>query len=107
MAGPRRGRTATTRTLHARRAVYLTAIGDASAAKLEQGRADAITPASAVDLFWQGVADRLLGEAARAKDGEKQAEVHYRRAAAAYVAVLRLRPIISGATLSGPTASTG
>jgi tetratricopeptide (TPR) repeat protein len=81
-----------TRTLHAKRAFYRSALGEAEAAQTEQDKAEAITPGTAVDHFWQGVVERLLGEADRARNDEKQAEQHYRRAAAAYVEVLRLRP---------------
>jgi tetratricopeptide (TPR) repeat protein len=81
-----------TRTLYARRAVYHTALGEMAAADEDERQVEATPPTSAVDRFWQGVAERLLGEADRAKVNEKPAVEHYRRAAAAYVEVLRLRP---------------
>jgi tetratricopeptide (TPR) repeat protein len=78
--------------LHARRAAYHTALGETAEADQDERRAEAIPPTSAVDHFWQGVAERLLGETDRVKGDDKPAAEHYRRAAAAYVEVLRLRP---------------
>jgi tetratricopeptide (TPR) repeat protein len=81
-----------TKTFYARRSECWKALGDAAAAAADARRAEAIQPTSAVDRFWHGVADRLLGDAARGRGDAKQAALHYRKALEEYAAVLRLRP---------------
>jgi serine/threonine protein kinase/tetratricopeptide (TPR) repeat protein len=81
-----------TRTLYDRRKYYWEVLGDQEAARADQQRADAVTPNSAVDHFWLGVAERLLGAAARDRKDVAAAQKHYRQAMAQYAALLRLRP---------------
>jgi eukaryotic-like serine/threonine-protein kinase len=81
-----------TRVLHARRAFYRGVLSEPEAAREEQRQAEAITPRTAVDHFWIGVDERLLGEAARARGDSAAAQRHFRQAMAEYAALLRIRP---------------
>jgi tetratricopeptide (TPR) repeat protein/tRNA A-37 threonylcarbamoyl transferase component Bud32 len=81
-----------TRTLPARRSVFWKALDNTEAAQADSRRAEETRPDSAVDHYWLGVTERTLGEAAKARGDTVAAQEHYRRALAAYAALLRLRP---------------
>jgi tetratricopeptide (TPR) repeat protein len=81
-----------TRTLYDRRKSYQEVLGDQKAAQADQRRADAVTPNSAVDHFWLGVAERQSAEAARERNDAATAQKHFRQAMEKYAALLRLRP---------------
>jgi tetratricopeptide (TPR) repeat protein/tRNA A-37 threonylcarbamoyl transferase component Bud32 len=81
-----------TRTLNLYRSEYRKQVGDETAARADSQRANNLTPSTAVDLFWQGVADRLRGEAASGRGNKKEAEEYYHRAIKSYAAALRIRP---------------
>jgi serine/threonine protein kinase/tetratricopeptide (TPR) repeat protein len=80
------------RILYDQRRDYYKLLDEPDAAQADAKRAEAIAARSAVDHFWQGVAEMLLGETAHHQGDARQAQQHYRKAMTELAALLQLRP---------------
>ncbi len=80
-----------TRVVHADRAEYWAAVGDAKAAQRDFNRAMEIEPTSAVDHFYHGFANHRRALKARSEGKAKEAEDYFRKEIVEYAAVLQQR----------------
>jgi tetratricopeptide (TPR) repeat protein len=80
------------RPLYVQRASFWEYLGNREAAEADHQRARVLKPHSALDRYWHGLGNRMLGDAAQRKGETPQAQSHYRDAMADYAALLRIYP---------------